>query len=102
MRPAEWVAYGTESNDVAAATKAAAAGKRHTAMRIFASYDDPEVSGVLTLKDGNSTLATFDVHGSRELDVCYRGGLGNALSAELAAGGAGVDGSVTIVGYTEG
>ena len=105
MMPTEWAVQATASNDVATATKAAAAGKRHTLAHVIASYDDSTVSRLLTITvtlDGTSTSITHFVHGADIVPLEIRGDINTAISAALPAGGSGVDGYVTVVGNTHG
>lgn len=96
----DWIEHASATALVATATKAGQADRRHVAARVLAGYSDATQTGTLTITRGSDTIVqplTGDVY----LELDLRGGLGEAISAALSAGGAGVVGYVTIVGRTE-
>lgn len=97
----DWAKHAAATDGLATATRAASSGKNHYVTAIVASFSAASAAA-LTVKDGASSLFVVDVHDSevipleRPLEITK----GNAVSAELAAGGAGIDGNVTLIGYT--
>lgn len=96
-----WIEDATATNAVATATRAAEAGKTHYITAIIASYSAAAV-GDLTFKDGAAAEFTFTVHNAEVITFAKPVPVtaGNAVSADLAAGGASVDGNVVLIGYT--
>lgn len=95
-----FVATANATNALATATKAAVTGKTHYITGVSASYSAAAI-GTLQIKDGSTVIWEGSIHNQR--DVKFKGlraTTGNAVSAELAAGGAGVVGRVNIMGFT--
>jgi cytosine/adenosine deaminase-related metal-dependent hydrolase len=102
MKRSTWIENAGVTAAVAIASRAASPGAHHHANRIFADYS-AATFGTLALKHGTTTIATFVIIDQREisLDGLRVGGLNEAISAELSAGAAGVQGRVQLTGYTE-
>lgn len=100
MLPNSWVETDLQTNAAATATHAADALNRHTLNYIIASYDTSSVSGLLTVTIGSTTFY-YHIHGADVIPVELFGAKNEAISASLAAGGSGIDGSVTILGVTD-
>ena len=93
------------TNLLATATLAApGAGNRNSVLKVDASYGDSTVTGLLQVKSGATVIAEKAIHGAGAID--FDGDFGRvadsqneAMTAELAAGGAGVVGYVVIQGF---
>ena len=96
-----WVEYATATDAAATATRAAQAGRQHVVKAVTASFDQAAVA-LLTLRDGATVVWQGYVHNQAAVE--FPSGVaatrGNAVSAELAAGGAGVTGAVALHGET--
>lgn len=90
------------ANALATATKAAASQTRHVITFITASFSAAAI-GLLQVKKGADVVLERYVHNAAEieLEAGIRGDDNEAVSAELAAGGAGITGKVTIGGHSE-
>jgi hypothetical protein len=100
--PATWSALSAAaSGTVATATRAGEAGKSHHITTVLASFSG-EARAKLTVKDGAAVIAEHYVlsHAVIPLPSPRKAAAGNAVSAELAAGGLGITGSVTLLGFT--
>lgn len=99
-----WVEKGTATNALATATKAAAAGKTHYLTGVYAIFGAAVGSGLLQVKDGATVIAEFFAKDTVPAVLPFprpiRITTGNAVSAELAAGGVSAVGKVNITGFT--
>ena len=94
--------YATAVNAVATATVAAGgSGVRHYITGVVAGYL-ATASGTLTLKRGTTTISVIPVYNQHGilLKNVIQGNDNEAVSAELAAGGAGIVGHVTLLTYS--
>lgn len=96
-----WHVTDKDTNAAVTATKAAKAGHAHVITAIFASLAaTAEATLTVTLASG----VTFEVevydNASLYFEGGLRGGMNEAVSASLAAGGADIVGNVTLIGYT--
>jgi hypothetical protein len=99
---ADWQARGSATNALATATRAAEPGNRHSILSVTASYSAAQI-GLLQIKVGGSVVWERYIHNAADIDLdagAIRGSNGAAVSAELAAGAAGVTGTVTLSGVT--
>ncbi|GEM_PF-5948659 len=98
----DWTESDTQTNAAATASRAAETGKKHYIDTIIASFTGGGNAAKLAVKNGNETLFTVDVHDQIVIPfaVPLEGIRGNLISAELGAGGSGVDGSVAIIGHS--
>ena len=98
-----WSEVAQQTNAVATVTRAADAAKRHVVLKVDASYSSASVSGELTVLFGAAVVARKHIHGAGAIDLGTMGlrnpDLNEAVSASLAAGGAGIVGDVTMTGY---
>jgi len=89
---------------LATATQAAQAGTRHYVLQVDASYSTSSTSGLLQLKSGAALIAEKYIHGSGAFDFASEGldaeNVNEAVSAELASGGVGIIGTVTLMGFS--
>ena len=105
-RRSTWAATANQDNATATATQAAPNGsaQSHYIRSIHVGYTNANAGKVATLKFGTTTIATFNVHNSRDIyfgDAGLKVTTGAAVSVELAASGtAGQNGHVAITGYT--
>lgn len=101
MQQADWQQSDSQVNTLAVATRAAEAGNRHSIVWLTASYSAAFI-GLLQIKIGGVVKIERYVHNACDIDLtaAIRGGNGQAVSAELQAGGAGVTGKLTISGLT--
>jgi hypothetical protein len=111
-----WTVVATADAALATATKAAegvanaspvGAGQRHHVVtKVDASYESSTQSGLLQVKFGTTVVGSKWIHGAGALDFGVLGfqnpDSNEAVSAELAAGGAGIEGHITLSGYTTG
>jgi hypothetical protein len=102
MALSEWTAQGSATAAPATATKAAVAGQHHIITGVIASYSAATIA-LLTVKFGTTTVLERYIHNAA--DLLLPDGLRNptaneAVSAELAAGAAGVVGKVALTGRT--
>lgn len=98
--PGGWVATGSADNALAAASKAAEAGKTHVITGFAASYSGAK-TGLLQIKDGATVIFEQYIVNSDGLTLNIKATAGNAVSAELAASGTlGVIGNVNLTGFT--
>ena len=78
-------------------------GKYNRIVKIDASYSVASVSGLLQIKSGAVVIFEKYIHGAGALDSPEVGkralNTNEAMSVELAAGGAGVTGTVTVSGF---
>jgi len=86
---------------VATATRAAVVGMTHHIVAVVASYGAAQIGG-LNVNDGATTVISTHVHNAEviALPKSLRATAGNAVSAVLGAGAAGVVGRVNIIGFT--
>lgn len=100
-RESDWHEDGSAVAALATATRAAEVGNRHSLVTVVASYSAAQI-GLLQIKRGATVEKEIYVHNYLVLDLSspLRGASGGAVSAELAAGAAGVTGKVSISGYT--
>jgi co-chaperonin GroES (HSP10) len=101
MQNADWQQRGSAVVGLATATRPAESGNRHSIVAVSASYSAAQV-GLLQIKVGANVVWERYVHNACDIDLtgAIRGSNGAAVSAELAAGAAGVTGTVTISGVT--
>jgi hypothetical protein len=96
-----WTEKAEATADVATATRAAEAGKSHYVVAVVASYGAAQIGG-LDINDGASAVISTHVHNAAV--IAFPKPLkmteGNAVSAALGAGAAGVVGRVNIIGFT--
>jgi hypothetical protein len=99
--PAGWAVTGSALNALAAATKAGEVGKVHYISTVIASYSGA-ATGLLQVKDGTNVIMAHYVVNSSVISLPepIKTTAGNAASAELADGGAGITGKVNLVGFT--
>lgn len=103
-RPIPWAFPIQKANDVkdnaeATATVAAVAAQKHCLVGIIASYSAAKI-GLLTVKQGTTTLWTVDVHNSIVIPMNpgYEFDTNTAINVTLSASGTGgVNGRVTIL-----
>lgn len=98
-----WIEYDRKDNALGTATKAAVSGKTHVIYSINAGYTNAATVGLLTLKDGVTTILEIDFIGSDTF--VFPDGIaissGAATSCTLSASGTGgVLGSISIHGNT--
>lgn len=100
-RESDWEEKASASNALATATRAAESGNRHSIATIVASFSAAAIA-LLQVKFGTTVVLEHYVHNSEviALPSPLRAGSGQAVSAELAAGGAGITGTVAITGYS--
>jgi len=96
---------GKQTNLLATATLAAPGeGKRMRVVKVDASYSSSSTSGLLQIKSGATVIFEKYIHGAGAHDFSDYGlpaiNINEAMSAELAAGGAGIVGTVTISGFS--
>jgi hypothetical protein len=98
---ATWSALASASNATATATHPAEAGRSHHITTVLASFGG-SATARLTVRDGATVIAEHFVVNQTVivLPAPRKATAGNAVSAELAAGGLGVTGSVTLLGFT--
>lgn len=102
-RPDEWSEKDSQDNSDATATHAAIARRTHVITGVVASYGDSSVSGLLQVKKGSTVVIEHYVHGADSLAMELKVDENQAVSAVLAASGAGGTlGKVNITGYTLG
>jgi hypothetical protein len=100
QRPDEWVATASATASTATASKSAStAGARHCITQVMASFSAASIA-LLTVKKGTDTVFTQYVHSADVIPLELMGDVNEAVSAELASGGGGVVGVVTLLGYT--
>lgn len=95
-----WTETGSASGSDVTATHAGSAGKTHHVTAVLASLSEAAIA-TLTLKDGASVIATFDVH--NQIAIPLKGLAmteGAAAEATLASGGLTATGRITLIGYT--
>jgi hypothetical protein len=101
-----WSVPDQKTNDVAIATTAAIAGRHHVIFKVDASYSTATVDGEITILFGVAVVARKQIHGAGAIDFGIFGfqnpTVNQAVSAQLTAGGVGVDGDVNMSGYTTG
>lgn len=99
-----FLVHANATNAVATASKAAEADRQHILRVVVASFSQAPTSAVtLTLREGSTTLATHYIAGVGPYVILldgHRAATNTAVSAELAAGGAGVTGQVSLLGET--
>jgi hypothetical protein len=89
---------------LATATLTAVVAHRLRLMKVDASYELSTQTGLLTVKSGTTTIFRKYIHGSGAFDFAELSGvpanaIGEAMSAELQAGAAGIDGTVSLTGF---
>ena len=101
MRNAGWIVTDSKTNATATAAKAADASKQHIVKQLSASFS-ASTTALLQLKDGNTPVWEGYVVDSAVIEFSEGIAItfGNACSAVLAAGGAGVVGKVNMHGIT--
>lgn len=97
----QWEATAEATAATATATKAAAVKTRHFVTDVFASFSAAAIA-LLTIKRGATVILRQYVHNAERLHfrTPLRGNVNEAVSAELASGGAGITGEVNLVGYS--
>lgn len=100
-----WSVTATATNALATATKGAVAGKVHHITDVVVSFGAAAGAGLLQVKDGVTVILEQYVKDTVPVVIPLRtplnGTVGNAVSAELGAGGAGAIGKVNLVGWTD-
>lgn len=95
-----WVASDSKDNALATATKAAVTGATHVLTGISASYSGAK-TGLLQVKDSTTVVFEHYIVNADVIPLDIAIAAGHAVSAELAASGAGGTlGKVNITGYT--
>jgi hypothetical protein len=99
--PATWSATAAAANSLAVATRPGEAGKSHHITTVLASFSG-SATARLQIKDGGTVIAEHYVANGAIISLAAprKATAGNSLSAELAAGGLGITGSVTLLGFT--
>ena len=96
----------TASNSLATATASAAVGRHNVFLKCEASFSSSTASALLEIKFGSTVKYSKYIHGAGAADAGVLGhenpDANEAISAELAAGGSGVTGAVTLTFYTTG
>lgn len=96
-----WTQTASAVAALATASRPAVTYDEHYITGVSASYSAAQI-GLLQIKDGATVVWEGYVHNQK--DVSFPKPLqltnGNAVSAELTAGAAGVTGKVTLIGYT--
>lgn len=96
----DWGENASATAAVATATRAADGRRAHILGGVVVSYSAAQ-GGTLTIRSGNTVILEVAVQDRLVLDnLNIKGGYGEALSAALSAGGAGVIGRVSIYGYS--
>lgn len=97
----DWAAVATAANALATATRAAEPGNSHRITGVLASFSGSSVA-LLTVKNGAAIIAQHYVTNQSiiTLPAPLKASIGNAVSAELAAGGVSITGTVTLLGFT--
>lgn len=96
-----WSLSATATAAAATVTRAAEADKSHFITGISGSFGAAQIA-LMTLSDGGAVIANFHVHNQRNIEFAkpIKITAGNAVSASLGAGAAGVVGAITLTGYT--
>lgn len=96
-----WSLTATATAAAATVARAAEAGKSHYVTSISGSFGAAQIA-LLTLSDGATVIQNHHVHNQRTIEFAKPVKItpGNAVSASLGAGGAGVVGAVVMTGYT--
>jgi hypothetical protein len=99
--PATWSATAAAANALAVATRPAETGKSHHITTVLASFSG-SATARLQVKDGGALIAEHYVANGAVISLAAprKASAGNQVSAELAAGGLGITGSVTLLGFT--
>ncbi len=103
---AAWIEPGTSgANAEITVTRAAEAGKRHYIVGIIATYGSAAAAaGILDVKEGGTTKISGQAKDAAPLVIMlsrpYKAAVNTAVSATLAAGGAGAIGKVNLIGFT--
>ncbi len=86
---------------IATATRAAEVGRSHYIVAVVAGYGAAQIGG-LDVNDGAAAVISTHVHNADVIALPrpLRATAGNAVSAVLGAGAAGVVGRVNIIGFT--
>ena len=90
-----------KTNALATATIAAGTGQKILGTIVTYSYSAAPTGGQIVIKDGTTAIMTVNVTGAGEKQLWLDGlesSVSATLSAELAAGGAGIVGNVTLTG----
>lgn len=95
----EWTERASATNATATATRAADPNHRHIIDFIYVSFS-AAAAALLTVKKGTDIVLEHYVHNADVLALGLRGDVNEAVSAELAAGGAAVVGKCNIIGRT--
>ncbi len=96
---------GPGVNAAVTATHPAAAGVRHRVAQVAWSFTAAPAAATIQVKDGATVLVELDVVAAGPGQIAFDPPLastrGNAVSAVLGAGGAGVGGRVALVGTSD-
>lgn len=98
-------AHDSQVNALASAVLSApGVGRRNGVLMVDASFSDSTKSGLLQVKSGAVVIDEKYIHGAGALDYDHDVGRpanlpNEAVTAELAAGGVGVTGKVSIKGF---
>ena len=97
-----WYATDRQAAGIATATKVAETGSRNVITNIYAGYSSTAQTGTITVTIGAVAVAVIDITGQANLQgLEIVGGASEAIAVALSAGGAGVDGSLLLNGYTK-
>jgi hypothetical protein len=99
--PATWSATAAAANSLAVASRPGEAGQSHHITTVLASFSG-SATARLQIKDGGTVIAEHYVANGAVISLAAprKATAGNQVSAELAAGGLGITGSVTLLGFT--
>ena len=96
-----WYASDRQDTDVATVAKVAEPGSKNVITSIYAGYSSAAQTGTVTVTIG-AIVTVIDIIGQANLQgLDIAGGTSEAVTAALSAGGAGVNGSLLLNGYTK-
>lgn len=95
--------HAPAANTAAVVTYGAVTGRAHVVSGVSYSYSAAPTGGNLQVKDGSDVILDLDISAAGEgaiyFDPPKKNTAGNAMSATLAAGGAGISGKVSVLGH---
>ena len=96
-----WTVSAEATAAAATATRVAEVGKSHYIVAVVASYGVAQIGG-LDINDGAVAVISTHVHNAEVIALPrpLKATAGNAVSATLGAGAAGVVGRVNVIGFT--
>lgn len=99
---ASWIETDNQTNALATATRAAIVDQSHFITGVSGSFSAAAAGITLILKEGSTEKARWHVTNqfSEDFGSPIQLDPNNAANLELAAGGATIDGSVNLKGYT--